>query len=122
MAENEDPILECSFLVPVRRDANLSDGKAHAAKLWAWLRNELFDRFRGGTRAPVRYSGFYADPDTGESVSDFSYKYIVAIPNSRIDELRKLLAAGCVLFQQKCIYLSVAGRVEFVNVAEAENE
>lgn len=119
---DDDPILECSFFVPVKRDANQSDGKPHAAKLWAWLRNELFDRFRGATKAPGRYSGFYQDPDTNELVTDFSYKYIVALPKSRLDELRTLLSAACVLFQQKCIYLNVAGLVEFVSAAEAEDE
>jgi hypothetical protein len=122
MGDLDDPLLECSFLIPVRRDASLSDGKRHSAKLGKWLRNELFERFRGGTRAPGRYDGFYEDPDTGEPVTDSSHKYIVAIRASRVGELRDLLSAACLLFQQKCIYLSVAGKVEFVVAPGGTNE
>jgi hypothetical protein len=110
----QDPRLECSFLIPVRRDVHLSDGGEHDADSVDWLTTELFDRFQGATIAPGRYQGFYQDPDTHTRVSDESFKYIVAVPESRLDEIRKLLSAACTIFQQKCIYLSVAGRVEFV--------
>jgi hypothetical protein len=39
---------------------------------------------------------------------------LLALARSRLAELRQLLAQACGRFQQKCIYLSVAGRVEFV--------
>ena len=109
---------ECSFLIPIRRDANLSDGKSHSRKLWIWLDRELEERFEGRTVAPGRYEGFYRDPDTQERVSDESVKYIVAVRESNVEELRTLLSAACVLFQQKCIYLSVAGKVEFIEAAK----
>src|SRR5689334_10211067 len=51
-------LLECSFFIPLRRDANLSDGALHPREAWDWLDNELFVRFTGGTRAPGEYSGF----------------------------------------------------------------
>src|SRR3989304_476987 len=110
----QDPLLECSFLIPIRRDSNLSDGEEHEPDMWDWLSTELFDRLCGATAAPGTYQGFYEDPDTHERVPDESYKYIVAVPASRLVELRQLLSAACVVFQQKCIYLSIAGRVEFV--------
>jgi hypothetical protein len=110
----QDPPLECSFLIPVRRDANLSDGAEHDPETWDWLSTEIFNRFRGATAAPGTYQGFYEDPDTHQRVTDESYKYIVAVAESRISELRQLLSAACVTFQQKCIYLSVAGHVEFI--------
>ena len=53
-----DPVLECSFLIPVRRDPHLSDGRLHDRMVWRWLRSELFVRFGGATLAPGRYSGF----------------------------------------------------------------
>jgi hypothetical protein len=62
----------------------------------------------------VFYEGWYLDPDAGESVRDLSRKYIVAVPRARADELRRLIRQACGRFAQKCIYLSVAGRVEFV--------
>jgi len=43
-------LLECSFLIPIRRDSNLSDGKSHPRKAWKWLASQLFE-FGGGTRS-----------------------------------------------------------------------
>lgn len=106
--------LECSFLIPVRRDASLSDGKLHSARCWRWLNEELFDAFGGRTLAPGEYAGAYRDPDTKKHVEDASRKYIVALPKSRVSFLRDLLRRACCAFQQKCIYLNVAGRVEFI--------
>jgi hypothetical protein len=107
-------ILECAFFVPIRRDANLSDGDLHSAEAWEWLDVELFLRFRGGTEAPGLYKGFYEDPDTHMRVPDESRKFIVAVGSSDVKELRRFLAEAKSVFQQKCIYLSIAGEVEFV--------
>lgn len=107
-------VVECSFFVPIRRDVNLSDGQLHSTELWEWLDDELFDRFSGRTIAPGLYEGFYRDPDTGERVADESRKYVVALAENQLDELRSLLSAACVRFHQKCIYLSAAGQVEFI--------
>ena len=94
-------LVECSFLIPVRRDANLSDGKIHAPELWAWRDEELLDRFYGRTVAPGRYEGFYVDPDTQEKVSDESMRFVVAVERADLRDLRDLLSAACVEFQQK---------------------
>lgn len=107
-------VLECCFLIPIRRDSNLSDGDLHSTRAWNWLTDELFIHFEGCTVAPGLYRGFYRDPDTGTRVDDASRKYIVALPRKHLRELRTLLREACRVFQQKCIYLSVAGGVEFV--------
>lgn len=107
-------LAECHFLIPVRRDANLSDGDLHATTAWEWLENELFVKFEGGTIAPGEQTGFYRDADTGQRVDDPSRKFTVAVNDDRLDELRALLQTACSVFQQKCIYLSIAARVEFV--------
>jgi hypothetical protein len=70
--------------------------------------------FGGATRAVEHYVGFYLDRQTGEQVWDESRKYFVAVPGRQVDQLRGLLRQACGQFGQKCIYLSVAGRVEFV--------
>lgn len=114
-------LLECSFLIPIRRDKNLSTGRSHPKKAWKWLEGGLCD-FGGATRDMALQFGWYEDPDTGAPVSDFSRKYIVAIPASRLRELRAFLCAACKLFAQKCIYLSVAGQVEFVEGPKHETE
>lgn len=110
--------VECSFLIPLRRDAVLSDGELHPVEAWEWLRDELFSQFGGQTLAPGLYQGFYTDPDTGAQVHDESYRFIVAVAESKVPELRLLLQAACVMFAQKCIYLSRAGCVEFIQVDE----
>ena len=107
-------VVECSFLIPVCRDANLGDGDLHPANAWEWLDDELFVRFDGGTLAPGTYEGFYRDGDTGKRVSDRSRKYLVAVGGHVVDKLREMLVKACSVFSQKCIYLSVAGQVEFV--------
>ena len=112
-----DPLVECSFFIPIRRDAKLSDGDLHSAEAWEWLDDELDLRFAGRSRTEGVYEGFYRDPNTGERVNDLSHRYVVAAPAEMIDELRSLLSAACVIFQQKCVYLSVAGKVEFVSRA-----
>jgi hypothetical protein len=109
-------LLECSFLIPIRRDANLSDGEIHEPEIWDWLDNQLFEQLGGATVSPENCRGFYQDPDTGERVDDESTRYVVAVPEEKIDELRSLLSLVCARFHQKCIYLSIAGNVEFIEV------
>jgi hypothetical protein len=70
--------------------------------------------------APGEYRGFYQDPDTGQRVDDASYCFIVALPAKEVNGLRALLAAAAVIFAHKCIYLSVGGKVEFVQAKHAK--
>jgi hypothetical protein len=106
-------LLECSFLIPTRRDPNLSDGGLHGRKSWQWLENRLSE-FGGATRDTALHAGWYLDPDTGERVRDLSRRHVVALPRAKVGRLRALLREACWVFRQKCIYLSVAGYVEFV--------
>ena len=46
--------------------------------------------------------------------------YVVAMTESQLDELRTLLSVACIKFQQKCIYLSAAGQVEFIEANQNE--
>lgn len=110
----EETLLECSFLIPLRRDGVLSDGDLHSTDAWTWLDDQCWDRFQGFTTAPGTYSGSYRDPDTGARVFDQSQRYVIALPEDRVGELKQLLAEVCSVFKQKCIYLSVGGRVYFV--------
>lgn len=114
-------VVECSFLVPVKRDAILSDGCLHSSEAWVWLDDRLFALFGGRTLAPGLHEGFYQDPDTGEKVSDRSYKYTVALSRSRLERLRALLSDACEVFAQKSIYLCIAGQVEFIEGRKHES-
>lgn len=110
--------VECSFFVPLRRDANLADGELHSTLAWTWLHDELDRIFGGLTEAPGIYRGAYIDPDTKAKVKDWSRRYIVALESKDVRKLRRLLAQACSVFEQKCIYLSVAGHVEFIQNRE----
>ena len=115
MSPRKTPALvECSFLIPIRGDAALSDGSEHSTEQWEWLTDELWTRFGAGTQAPGLYIGFYTDPDTGLPVTDESRRYTVAVSQKQIRELRDLMREACSVFCQKCIYLSIAGKVEFI--------
>jgi hypothetical protein len=107
------PLVECGFYIPIHRDRLLSDGEQHLPEVWEWLEDRLFD-FGGATRGTELHVGFYVDRDTRQRVHDSSCHYVVALPRGRVRKLRALLREACREFQQKCIYLSVAGYVEFV--------
>jgi hypothetical protein len=116
------PLLECSFLIPLRRDRNLSDGgKLHKQAVWDWLEWELYP-FGGGTCAKEAQVGWYVDPDTRERIWDDSWRYTVAMSRAQVRRLRDVLREACNKFAQKCIYLSVAGYVEFVRRRNDEKQ
>ena len=58
--------------------------------------------------------GEYVEEATLRIVGDVSRRYTVAIPQAKLDDLRDLLRRVANTFDQKAIYLSVAGEVEFV--------
>lgn len=107
-------ILECAFFIPMRRDKELADGKAHSKRAWRWLGRHLFDRFGGRTLAPGLFEGLWRSPATGQPVQDLSRRFLVAVPEGGVDQLRQLLSEACGVFAQRAIYLSVAGVVEFI--------
>jgi hypothetical protein len=107
-------LVECRFFIPIHRDKSISDGDSHPVTAWQWLHGELFEWFNGRTNSSAAiFEGDWKD-EKGERVYDTSREYIVALPQDKVDELRKMLAKACSVFFQKCIYLSVKGDVEFV--------
>jgi len=113
-APTPERVLECSFRIPSRRDAEVSDGNPHDAETWEWLGGRLYALFHGKTIAPGWYEGTWESPRTGQPVSDRSRKYIVAVPEKQVATLRQLLVEACGMFGQQMLYLSVAGVVEFI--------
>ncbi len=106
--------VQCEFLIPQRRDSDLSDGKKHRKEAWEWLDEELFVEFGGGTVAPGWYRGAWRDPDTQSRVNDLSRKFFVALAAEEVQRLRDLLTKACTVFEQKMIYLNIGGKVEFL--------
>ena len=117
-----EEVVECAFLIPLVRD---SDRERHQPSCWNALQDALFERFGGSTGPDVIYRavrpvrGEYRT-ESGERVSDESWRYVVAVPRARLDELRSILRRAGNTFDQEAIYLTVAGIVEFVTGTEAD--
>ncbi len=107
-------MVECAILIPTLRDSEISDGEPHGVAAWQWLEERILERFGGFTIAPGEYPGIWKSALTSSRVSDRSKKYYVAIAMTKVDELRAIVREACVVFQQQCLYLSVAGHVEFI--------
>lgn len=111
----------CAFLVPIVRD---SDRKPHPPVLWRLLQDALLARFGAVTgpdtvlyyRTPGPLPGAWS-PGEGEApVEDLSRKYAVAIPAAQVDDLRALLRRVGNSFDQRVMYLEVAGYAELLEV------
>lgn len=111
----------CVFLIPVLRD---SDRKPHAPILWRLLRRTLVRTFGAFTgpegvlcyriRLPV--AGIWLADEFPDPVEDKSRRYTVAIPSGRVSELRALLRRAGNAFDQRAIYLEIAGYAELLEV------
>lgn len=119
---DEKPIL-CEFLVPLVRDG---DRTPHSPLAWAALHDALFACFDGFTgpelvlRLQRTVPGQYRSAGKGR-VEDECRQYKVALPPSRIDELRKVLGQAANTFDQEAIFLVVKGEVEFVSGKDQGN-
>ena len=116
MGEVEDPTVECYFLVPLVRNR---DKALHQPLAWDALDDALYAAFQGGTGPEHLFVALRPVPGQyrgrgGERIRDQSYRYLAAILESRVEELRALLRRAANTFDQECIYLSVRGLVEFV--------
>jgi len=105
--------VECRFFIPVRRDAEISDGKTHSTVSWSWLKDKLIEYFDGGSGDKSLWEGFWRSK-TGKVITDDSRLFLIALPANQVGVLRLLLAQACEEFQQQTIYLSVGGYVEFI--------
>ena len=63
--------------------------------------------------------GEYEEGPTSVVTRDESRKYWIALPAEKVETLRAMLRRAANTFDQRAIYLSVAGRVKFV---EARSE
>jgi len=73
--------------------------------------------FGGWTLSPGLYEGEYLDPDTGKPIRDESKRYVVALEEEQVPELRRYLKEKvAVNFRQKVIYFFSGREVELVTV------
>lgn len=111
--------MEVSFLVPEVRS---SDRQLHQPIAWRLLQDEIRRKFPEGHSGPENFyravdvvPGEYSAAPGDPPISDRSRRYILALPEARIEEVRGLLRKAALTFDQKAIYLSVAGVVEFID-------
>jgi hypothetical protein len=67
-------------------------------------------------RNPVAVPGAWSPGAGQETVQDLSRKYTVAVPADRVDEFRALLRRTGNSFDQRVMYLEVAGYAELLEV------
>ncbi len=98
-----------------------SDKTPHQAVAWALLGNEIRRVFPAGHTGPETFyrgdtliPGEYEESPGSPPIPDRSRRYILAISENRVNDLRLLLRMAAHTFDQRAIYLSVAGTVEFV--------
>lgn len=111
----------CVFLIPVVRD---SDRKPHPPVLWRLLQDVLIKKFGAATgpetvlyyRGSEPAPGAWSPGEGEEPIEDMSRKYSVAILEHQVDELRDLLRRAGNSFDQRVMYLEVAGYAELLNV------
>ncbi len=58
--------------------------------------------------------GEWVQGQSGKVIEDESRKYHVAVPKDQVKRLRGILRKVANSFDQECIFLSVAGLVEYV--------
>jgi hypothetical protein len=118
----DEPLVECSFPIPILRDGDRQPHQPHA---WDDLTIELrklvksFPRGHQGPKTVYHWEedvtpGEYEEGPTSRVARDESRKYWIALPAENVNDLREMLRRAANTFDQRAIYLSVAGRVEFI--------
>lgn len=62
----------------------------------------------------------FTEADIGRRVYDACRRYTLAIPEAQVERLRSVLRKAANTFDQKRLYLSVAGIVEFVTPGDGD--
>ncbi len=104
-----------------------SDKKPHQPVAWNLLVNEIRRVFPAGHSGPETFyrgdalvPGEYEESPGSPPISDTSRRSILAIPESKVNDLRLLLKMAAHTFDQLAVYLSVAGTVEFVTPTDED--
>jgi len=119
----DEPLVECSFPIPIVRDS--APRQHHQPHAWDDLTIELrklvksYPRGHQGPKTVFHWEedvmpGEYEEGPTSGVTRDESRKYWIALPAAKVEDLREMLRRAAKTFDQRAIYLSVAGRVEFV--------
>jgi hypothetical protein len=105
--------VQCEFFIPNVRD---SDKKPHQPVAWNLFANEIRRVFPAGHTGPETFyrgdalgPGEYEENPSAPPVKDVSRRYILAIPDVKVNDLRLPLRMAAHTFDPQAIYLAVAG-------------
>jgi hypothetical protein len=91
----ENRLVQCEFFVPIVRN---TDKQPHQPSAWAFLSNQIRRIFPAGHSGPETFyrgdslfPGEYEDCPQKPPIQDSSRRYLLAIPDVRVDDLRALL-------------------------------
>lgn len=120
----DERLVQCEFFVPIVRN---SDKKPHQPTAWMALGSEIRRAFPAGHSGPETFyrgdtlvPGEYEERPQEPPIQDESRRYLLAIPETKLDDLRQLLRKAANTFDQKAMYLAVKGDVEFVTASDAD--
>ena len=120
----DECLVQCEFFVPIVRNSNK---EPHQPSAWTALGNEIRRVFAAGHTGPETFyrgdslvPGEYEDCPEAPPIKDESRRYLLAIPETKVEDLRRLLRKAANTFDQKAMYLAVRGYVEFVTATEAD--
>jgi len=115
-------LVECTFLIPILRDSE--PRRPHAPLAWKTFEDALRRTSPSGHQGPETVfrvaelvPGEYLDDGPRRRTADENRRYIVALPKERVRDLRAFLRKAANTFDQRTIYLSIRGKVEFVKRA-----
>lgn len=116
--KDRKPMVQTTFLVPIREDKSIGDGELHPEGRWGELIEILYEEFGGWTIAPDFYPGGWKNPKTGERIEDESRKYFVDIKRKELGKMRSIIRWIAQEFKQQCIRFEHEGEVEYISVQE----
>src|SRR5438552_5495683 len=100
----DERFVQCEFFVPIVRN---SDKKPHQPSAWTTLGNEIRRVFPAGHSGPETFyrgdalvPGEYEDSPPDSPIKDESRRYLLAIPETKVDDLRELLRKAANTFDQ----------------------
>src|ERR1700724_1023862 len=104
----DERLVQWEFFVPIMRH---SDKKPHQPSAWMALGNERRRVFPAGHTCPETFyrgdtlvPGEYEDSPKEPPIADESRRYLLAIPETKVNELRQLLRKAANTFDPKAMY------------------
>src|SRR5438132_13707713 len=101
--------VQCEFFIPIVRNG---DKKPHQPIAWNLLGNEIRRAFPAGHSGPETFyrgdtlvPGEYEDSPADPPMTDTSRRYLLAIPASKVEDLRQLLRKAANTLDPRAIYL-----------------